>query len=130
MRSPWSEKQIEAELFHPAAQLFVAGHDNRCTGYITFRVNQPEAELLRLVVAPACRRKGIARRLLQSGLKNLARSGVSACFLEVRLSNIAARYLYERSGFSTIGRRPKYYRNPQEEAVVMQYDMNELPEEE
>ena len=130
MPAPWSRHLLEAEIFHPAARLFVAGKDDSCTGYISFRLNPPEAELLRLVVAPANRRHGIGRYLLESGLKNLTGCGARVCFLEVRQSNIAALALYARSGFRKIGTRPGYYHSPQEDAVVMQYEMDELPEEE
>ena len=123
MAAPWSRHLLEAEIFHPAARLFVAGQEDDCIGYIAFRLNPPEAELHRLVVAPARRRHGIGRTLLESGLNYLSGCGASVCFLEVRQSNMAALALYARSGFRKIATRPGYYRSPQEDAVVMQYEM-------
>ena len=74
----------------------------------------PEREILNLAVAPDFRRMGIATRLLRH---ELARGGVH--FLEVRESNRPAQALYRKIGFIPVGRRPGYYQNPPETAIVM-----------
>lgn len=73
-----------------------------------------EREILNLGVDPASRRNGIAKALLQQELR---RGG--NFFLEVRESNLAGRRLYESLGFQIVGKRPKYYSNPVETAIVM-----------
>lgn len=123
MSPPWSAGQLESELCHPASRVFIAELDGSCAGYIAFRVSFPEAEMLRLVVSPVQRHKGVGGNLMRSGLHTLAESGLTVCFLEVRQSNEVARALYRRFGFIRIGKRPGYYRDPREEAVVMQCDM-------
>ncbi len=71
-----------------------------------------EREILNIVVAPEFRRRGVATALIQS-------LGNGEVFLEVRESNAPARRLYQKLGFSEIGRRPEYYEDPPESAVVM-----------
>jgi ribosomal-protein-alanine N-acetyltransferase len=73
-----------------------------------------EFEILNLAVHPFCRRRGVARALLNS---ELARGGEH--FLEVRESNVSARKLYENLGFVEIGQRKAYYSKPEESAIVM-----------
>jgi ribosomal-protein-alanine acetyltransferase len=71
-----------------------------------------EREILNIAVAPEFRRRGVASTLIGS-LDN------GEIFLEVRESNEPARQLYRKLGFAEIGRRPEYYENPPEAAVVM-----------
>lgn len=71
-----------------------------------------EREVLNIAVAPRHRRKGVASRLIRS-------IDASEVFLEVRESNEGAILLYRKLGFEEIGRRPGYYDNPMEAAIVM-----------
>jgi ribosomal protein S18 acetylase RimI-like enzyme len=86
-----------------------APHEEPIAGYALFRRVLDEAELLRVAVAPAARRHGIAHLLVGRGLRELAADGVRVCFLEVRAGNAAAIALYEALGFALAGRRPGYY---------------------
>lgn len=74
----------------------------------------PEEEVLNLAVVPVARRLGIATALLQYAIRPNTRY-----FLEVRESNTSALNLYKRLGFIESGRRPNYYDNPPETAIVM-----------
>lgn len=88
-------------------------------GFIVWRLTGPgEGEILNLAVWPQHRRRGVATRLMESVL---AIPGLS-WFLEVRESNLPARRLYERLGFRETGRRPCYYTDTGESAVVMRRD--------
>lgn len=85
---------------------------------IVFPENEPllaEREILNLAVDPAFRRLGIATELLRGELQFRATH-----YLEVRESNMEARKLYQKLGFTEIGRRPEYYSFPTETAIVMQ----------
>lgn len=76
-------------------------------------------EILNLAVEPAARGKGTGRALIrQAALEGVARGAVQV-FLEVRESNSAARAFYARLGFTETGRRPAYYREPDEAAVLL-----------
>ena len=76
-----------------------------------------EAELLRIAVAPAARRKGGARELLRASEAALRAAGVRVLRLEVRVSNAPARALYEAEGWRLEGLRRAYYRNGEDAAL-------------
>jgi len=96
----------------------VAVAEGRVTGFLASRRVAPdEREILNVAVDRDQRRKGIARALLEH---ELAR-GRGQWFLEVRASNVAAIHLYENAGFEHCGRRPGYYQQPAEEAIVMRF---------
>ena len=88
-------------------------------GYVVGWHVLDEAELANLAVDPGIRGRGIGRLLLDAMLAD-ARSRESArVFLEVRESNEAARQLYASRGFGQVGRRTKYYRGPEEDALIL-----------
>jgi [ribosomal protein S18]-alanine N-acetyltransferase len=87
-------------------------------GFLVARHLIPEWELENIVVAPAARRKGLGKRLLEVLLTEARETNSSSVFLEVRESNAAARSLYEKAGFELTGRRMSYYTNPAEDAVL------------
>jgi ribosomal-protein-alanine N-acetyltransferase len=95
---------------------FVAEVGGRLAGFLAARaVSSEEMEILNVAVDPAFARRGIGARLLRHALLGPERS----VFLEVRESNLAARSLYSRHGFVASGRRKSYYRDPQEDGIVM-----------
>ena len=97
----------------------VVGELKSCVaGFLASRqVGPGEREILNLAVDPAERRKGIGRALLKHELARVP----GAWFLEVRGSNLAAVKLYESIGFQRAGRRPDYYYEPAEDAIVMRF---------
>ena len=87
-------------------------------GFLIARRLPSEWELENLVVEPVARRQGIGAHLLQELLHRAQQDKSDAIFLEVRDSNVAARRLYEKLGFTQNGRRRDYYSNPSEDAVL------------
>ena len=81
-------------------------------GFILCRVVADEAEILTLATAPAARGQGLGRRLVEAAAELAARQGATRLFLEVAEDNVAARALYDRSGFVEVGRRRGYYARP------------------
>lgn len=79
-----------------------------------------EGELVDIAVAPAYRKLGLGQMLMTALLTEAANRGTTQVFLEVRQSNTPARTLYEKNGFTAIGLRKKYYKEPVEDAVLMQ----------
>jgi ribosomal-protein-alanine N-acetyltransferase len=110
---PWPREMLAYELCHPHSVLLVAADDSNRppAAYAAFRHAVGEAELLRVGVAPGFRRRGFARALLVEGLERLREAEVQVCFLEVRVDNQSAIYLYESLGFSCTGLRRGYYRD-------------------
>ena len=96
----------------------VAEIEDRIVGFlVTHRLAVDELEILNLAVAPSNRRKGVAKALVSASLEHVCGS----VFLEVRESNLAARQLYESIGFKEVNRRPQYYSDSQEAAIVMNF---------
>jgi ribosomal-protein-alanine acetyltransferase len=84
-----------------------------------------EWELENIAVSQSARRRGLGMRLLAEMLARAADAGVERVFLEVRESNHAARALYEKCTFVEHGRRPGYYRDPAEDAVIYCFDFQD-----
>ena len=76
-----------------------------------------EAELVRIAVNPAWRRKGQGAALLRHSQGVLTRMRIRTLFLEVRVSNSSARMLYEKEGWVAIGLRRGYYRDGEDAAL-------------
>jgi ribosomal-protein-alanine N-acetyltransferase len=96
----------------------VATDENHIAGFLVARrVAEEESEILNLAVDPACRRRGIGRRLADA--MKLQHQG--EVFLEVRESNANARSFYKALGFQEVSVRFKYYEDPPESAIVMKF---------
>jgi ribosomal-protein-alanine N-acetyltransferase len=83
----------------------------------------PEAELETIAVAVESQRRGVGRRLMAALEAELKRKGVQKLHLEVRASNWAAQVFYRALGFEETGRRPLYYADPVEDAVLMRLSL-------
>jgi ribosomal-protein-alanine N-acetyltransferase len=88
-------------------------------GFVVARVIPQEAELESIAVDHNSQRRGVARELFLALSGALRQSGVTEIMLEVRAGNEAARGLYRFLGFVEEGRRPGYYADPVEDAVLM-----------
>jgi len=121
---PWSENSFRSDLTtNPAAHLLVAEQAvagvRRVAGYAGYWLVVDEAHLSTLAVDPALRRRGIGERILRESMRQAARQGAEMMTLEVRVSNDAARRLYEKLGFRVVGRRRHYYKGNLEDAILM-----------
>lgn len=118
----WSVREYEA-LFAPEAPARVAlvacEAAGVIRGFVIARCGVEEWEIENVVVDPKLRRQGIGRRLMRGVLRQAREDNVATIILEVRESNAAARALYANFGFQEEGRRRAYYRNPEEDAVVL-----------
>ena len=99
--------------------------DGRPIGYCVIMNYAGEAHLLNLSIAAPLQRAGHGSRLLAHALRVAKAGGAGLMFLEVRPSNAAARTLYERSGFTQVGKRLDYYPASQgrEDALVLSIDL-------
>ncbi|MCB2111425.1 MAG: GNAT family N-acetyltransferase, partial [Rhodobacteraceae bacterium] len=102
---PWSAEEFRDLLALPGSFLIAEPG-----GFLLGRAVADEAELLTLAVDPALRRRGAGQRLVAQFLAAAAARGAGRAFLEVAETNLAARALYARAGFSEVGRRRGYYR--------------------
>ncbi|HSS96287.1 MAG TPA: ribosomal protein S18-alanine N-acetyltransferase [Terriglobales bacterium] len=92
--------------------------DKTILAFLVSRTVAEEWELENIAVASNARRKGLGSALLKEFLKLAQNEKARAVFLEVRESNNGARNFYEKFGFEKAGRRPDYYANPREDAIV------------
>jgi ribosomal-protein-alanine acetyltransferase len=96
--------------------------DNRqgdITGVLVAVLIPPHAELETIAVASTAQRQGIGRRLLAHLFASLGKTEITEVMLEVRESNDVARAFYAFAGFVETGRRPAYYSDPKEDAVLL-----------
>lgn len=116
---PWSVAAFDELLPLSYIVGLVAEWRGEIGGYLIARELAGEAEILNLAVVPELRRAGLGRDLLDAGLAQCRARGAERVWLEVRESNAAAQALYSRRGFTTAGRRKRYYRAPVEDALVL-----------
>lgn len=120
---PWPERSYRYELTeNPASNLLVAegnGPAHRVVGFIGCWLIADEVHISTLAVHPSSRGQGIGRMLLEATLDQSARRGAEIATLEVRVSNTTAINLYRKMGFEIVGRRPGYYRDNGEDALLM-----------
>jgi ribosomal-protein-alanine N-acetyltransferase len=113
---PWSEDSFRSFLHGPAR---VVERDGTVVAYGFARSAIDSGEILNVAVASQHRREGIAGAIVADLCSALEAEGVTDVFLEVRLSNAPARALYGRLGFAPVGRRPRYYHAPVEDALIL-----------
>ncbi len=127
--TPWSRWTFLAELNQSLGHILVAGPSPplpwELWGYIVFWLVADEMHLLNLAVHPEKRRRGVARFLLQEALRRSRTLGAKAAWLEVRPSNIPALALYASFGFREVGRRPGYYQDTREDAILLVLEWEE-----
>lgn len=117
--SPWSEKSILEELSNPLSLWLTAVDGDQVAGYIGSQSVLGESDMMNVAVNPEYRRQGIGRQLILALIQGLKEKGNHCLTLEVRSSNLPAIELYKQLDFSQIGKRPGYYRNPREDALIM-----------
>ena len=116
---PWSENSIASELNNPLSLWLVAVDGQQVAGYVGSQSVMGEADMMNIAVSTQYRRMGIAQELVERLVKLLQEKDVYSLTLEVRASNEPAKALYSKLGFEQVGRRPNYYRNPKEDALIL-----------
>jgi ribosomal-protein-alanine N-acetyltransferase len=123
---PWSQKSLRETMRENTAIMLLATENGHVAGYLCASYLLDECELNRICILPQFRRLGGGKQLLDALETACSTRGVTQIFLEVREGNTAARRLYTQAGFSEIGLRKRYYKNPEEAAVLMCRALPEL----
>ena len=116
----WNAQSLEEALHWPGAVALVAESGEGSIGFVMGRQTADEAEILNIAVQSNARRRGTGSALLRAALEEFTAHKARKIFLEVRESNATAIQLYQRAGFTQIGKRTKYYRDPEEAGLLME----------
>jgi ribosomal-protein-alanine N-acetyltransferase len=116
--TPWSLAMFVLELSKPSGVCLAALREEVLAGYLVCARYDTVWHVMNVSVDPDLRRQGIAAALLGALLERVD-DGNAQITLEVRPTNPGAIALYERFGFRSAGRRPRYYQDNGEDALVM-----------
>ena len=121
-RDAWSEKSVAGELTNALALWLVAVEGECVAGYVGSQTVCNETDMMNVAVTADFRRRGIGEQLVTVLVKELKAIDSHCLTLEVRASNTPAQAMYEKLSFAEIGRRPRYYQNPKEDALILRKD--------
>ena len=120
---PWPPRSFHFEITdNPASRSWVAELDGQVVGMVVAWMIVDEIHIATIATHTDFRRQGIGEKLLLHTLKSAKEEGAITSFLEVRNSNRSARKMYDKFGFVEVGRREHYYRDNDEEAILMSLD--------
>ncbi len=117
---PWSESSFFKEASNPLAQYVIAKIDDKIVGYAGFWEVVGEGQITNIAVLKDYRRQKIAQKMLEKLIEKARNKQLCTLSLEVRESNTAAINLYEKFDFIKVGERKDYYKNPTENASLME----------
>ena len=117
---PWPERSFRFEVAdNPVARCWVAEVDGRLVGMVVGWLLVDEIHIATIATHPDFRRQGIGRKLLSHTLRRALEDGAQSSFLEVRASNLGAQEMYRQFGYEPTGRRKRYYKDNDEDAILM-----------
>jgi ribosomal-protein-alanine N-acetyltransferase len=120
--NPWQVSSFKGEIENrPISNPYVIVYKplDKVIGYVIYWHIRNEVQISNIAISPDYRQMGVGEGVLRKVLLEMRRKGAEFVFLEVRPSNLAARCLYEKMGFTMLGLRRGYYRNPSEDAIIM-----------
>ena len=121
----WSASQFAESLRSPRTAAVGAWTDDEAlVGMCFTELVLDECTLTNLAVHPTLRRRGLAEALLREAMVLARTAGATRIMLEMRESNEAARTLYAKCGFVCVGRRRRYYKRPDEDALLLDAPLN------
>jgi [ribosomal protein S18]-alanine N-acetyltransferase len=128
---PWDRASYENELTCEGSYSFAItlAEPDKCSliiAYICFRIVMDEMHLFKIGVAKKWQHMGLATCLCQESIKFASEKGAVVVYLEVRISNIPAISFYRKLGFTMVGKRPRYYPETGEDALVMMKQIHKI----
>ncbi|MBE0699353.1 MAG: ribosomal protein S18-alanine N-acetyltransferase [Anaerolineaceae bacterium] len=124
----WSERSYRFEItenqnsINLVAEVSESGDQSSVIGMIVLWVILDEAHIATIAVHPDYRGCGIGKKLLANGLAAAYNRGARLAYLEVRKGNLTAQNLYDKFEFKVVGNRPRYYKDNNEDALLMTLD--------
>lgn len=122
-RIPWSYDSFLYELTkNELACYFVAlNDDDTVTGYAGMHLVVDEGQITNIAVLPEFRGQEIGKSLLSALIREAREKKMAKMFLEVASKNQAALAMYKSAGFFEVGKRNNYYKNPLDDALILEY---------
>jgi ribosomal-protein-alanine N-acetyltransferase len=121
--APWNENMIISSWESRLSCWLIAEIDGCVAGYVGSEAVLDSADMMNIAVAPAYRKRGIAEALIKALVEHLQQRDILFLLLEVRVSNAPAIALYNKLCFEQVGRRPRYYTNPREDALILRKEL-------
>ena len=122
---PWPPAAFEVELANVNSRCWVVEVDSRVVAAIVLWRVLDEAHIATIAVHPDFRRRGIGSALLRASMDAAYAEGARIYHLEVRAGNLTAQKMYVDFGYEIVGRRPKYYQDNGEDALLLTLDLTE-----
>ncbi|MBN2386583.1 MAG: ribosomal protein S18-alanine N-acetyltransferase [Anaerolineales bacterium] len=120
---PWPERSFRFEMTeNPVSRGWVAEQAGQIIAMLILWLAADEAHIATIATHPNYRRQGLGEKILLVALGVARQEGARRAFLEVRAGNLAAQAMYHKYGFAVTGRRPRYYRDNAEDAILMALD--------
>ncbi len=116
---PWSRKSFWEEAANERTFYLLAIEGTQVIGYAGTWILDDEAQITNVAVLPEYRKKGVGSKIMEELIREAKNRGAVRMTLEVRPSNSQAIALYQKFGFKDYGRRPHYYLDNGEDAVIM-----------
>lgn len=117
---PWPERSFHHEIMdNPVARGWVAQLNGQIVAMLVLWLIEDEVHIATIATHPIYRRRGIGEKLLIHALISARDEGAKRAFLEVRAGNVSAQSLYNKYGFIVDGIRPRYYKDNNEDAILM-----------
>ncbi|HWC18760.1 MAG TPA: ribosomal protein S18-alanine N-acetyltransferase [Terriglobales bacterium] len=117
----WQISEYESAIGTSSRLMIVAEEGAHLLGFLVASTATLEWELENIAVAPAERHRGIGRSLMNALIASAQAGGALEIRQEIRASNLAAQRLGHELGFAQEGRRPGYYCDPDEDALLFKY---------
>jgi len=126
---PWPERSFRFELTeNQVSRGWVAEVDGKIAAMLVLWFIVDEAHIATIAVHPDFRWQGIGEQILLHALRAAHNEGAQRAFLEVRAGNVAAQAMYQKYGFEVAGVRPGYYKDNNEDALLMNLEKFECLE--
>lgn len=120
-KNAWSENLLRGEIGVGNKHYVVVKEDGKVVAYGGFCQVLDEGDVMNIAVTHDSRKKGYATKILERFFTLAKERGITAFTLEVRESNVAARSLYEKVGFSSAGVRTNYYPDGENACIYWKY---------
>ena len=119
----WTRANYGQMILAPDSCLIVACEDEAMLGFVAAGMMAGEAELQSIAVTVSAQRQGVGGALCEAALTWASDMGAGIMLLEVRSASPGPQALYRRLGFVPCGIRPRYYENPQDDAIIMRLEL-------